>query len=98
MKIKTSIPREDYSYRWIFWIGVAVFFLSNAYFGWNETAQSGAERFWDVVWIMLGFVGGLGMFVREIVVGVFKEMEIEIEGVRVVSKEEIPRHTHGTVV
>ena len=31
-------------------LGVIVFIASNAYFGWNATAQSTAERAFDTLW------------------------------------------------
>ena len=47
MKIKI-VEVKFYKYLTLF--GLVVFVLSNAYFGWNKTAQSGAERFWDIIW------------------------------------------------
>lgn len=47
LRIKKQV-KKDYYYLVVLIIGWLVFFLSNIYFGWNKTAQSGAERVFDI--------------------------------------------------
>lgn len=79
MKIITSVPKRRYEYDIMFYTGLLVFFLSNVYFGWNETAKSGAERVFDVIWVSLMIIGGFSMMARSIAVEVFSDMEITVK-------------------
>ena len=40
--------------------GLMLWLLENSYFGWNVTAQSGAEKFFDAVSFILIFWGVIG--------------------------------------
>lgn len=64
--IKSKLPYRP-EYMVILLIGFTVHILSNAYFGWNETAQSGAERVWDYIWMGLVSFGGFGVCVRSLI-------------------------------
>lgn len=47
-------------YKLAFGIGAVIFLVSNVYFGWNTTAQSGAERVFDLLaggFLYYGFIG-----------------------------------------
>jgi len=64
----------------MFIIGVLVFFLSNTYFGWNKTAQSNAERLFDVIWFCLVFIPLTEMYVKHKIKEVLKnEAEFELK-------------------
>ena len=52
------------SYDHIFWAGLILWLLETAYFGWNETAQSGAERVLDIVSAGLVLYGVVGIIAR----------------------------------
>ena len=47
-------------YRLILSLGLILWILETAYFGWNMTAQSGAERVFDIITSIAVLVGGVG--------------------------------------
>lgn len=59
--------RKDNFNRNLMLFGVIVFFLSNAYFGWNKNSQSGLESMFDVIWVSCTFGGGFWFGVEKIV-------------------------------
>lgn len=48
------------TYNILFFLGFVLWILENTYFGWNATAQSGAERLVDMVCSVLLYVGVTG--------------------------------------
>jgi len=54
-------------YRTLLFFGMAVFLLSNVYFGWNKTAQSNAEKLFDFIWQVSLFIGSFGYSVTLII-------------------------------
>ncbi|NTW30642.1 MAG: hypothetical protein HGA33_05155 [Candidatus Moranbacteria bacterium] len=74
MKITiTAKMKKREEYKIMFWLGVLIFVLSNTYFGWNTTAQSGAERVCDFIWQGLTFLGVVSMTVRSLIVEAFRD-------------------------
>ena len=78
IKIIAEMKRRE-EYKLIFLVGVLVFLVSKQYFGWNKTAQSGAERVCDFVWEFLVFTGIIGMVVRHFIVEAFHDTKYSIE-------------------
>lgn len=58
--------KKNNTYRYLFYFGIAFFILSNVYFGWNKTSQSGAESVCDLIWQVSIIMGGIGKFVRDV--------------------------------
>lgn len=78
-KITASVPKTDNSYWYMVGTGALLFFLSNTYYGWNETAQSGGERVWDIIWNSLIIFGFFGVIARSVAVEVFEQMSMQLE-------------------
>jgi len=70
--IESSLKKR-HEYTVMFWIGVAIFIISNQYFGWNRIAQSGAERVCDLIWQFFVILGGFGMATRSLIEEAFKD-------------------------
>lgn len=47
-------------------LGIFVFLITNQYFGWNRTAESGAERVCDFIWQVLVLFGGISSWIMAI--------------------------------
>lgn len=73
-----TILLERIEYAIGFWLGVALFLLSNAYFGWNTTAQSGAERVCDFIWVSLVLTCGIQQIARNIVEEAFSDVKFDL--------------------
>lgn len=58
MKIFKSFTKFD----WIWFIGLVLWFLETAYFGFNETPVNGVEKMLDSVATITMAYGFLGMF------------------------------------
>lgn len=68
MKIVLRVTLNSVNkYLYSFLFGSLIFILSNQYFGWNRTAQSGAEKVWDFIWQVLVLYGGFGLSVGLII-------------------------------
>lgn len=74
-----SKMKKRHEYTLMLWIGIIVFIVSNQYFGWNKTAQSGAERVWDLIWQILVIFGGFGVAVRSLIEEAFKDTNHSIK-------------------
>ena len=70
------IIKQDNTYRNLLIIGVIVFILSNTYFGWNKTAQSGSERVCDWIWQTFTTIGLIGMSLRQMVINILCDLRI----------------------
>lgn len=80
MKIFLEVSlKKRREYTVIFWIGVAIFIISNQYFGWNKTAQSGAERVCDLIWQLFVILGWFGMMTRSLIEEAFKDTTYSIK-------------------
>lgn len=77
--IHTAKMKKRSEYLILFVSGILVFVLSNIYFGWNETAQSGAERVFDFIWHVLVVLGGFGVAVRSLIEEAFLDTEHDIK-------------------
>jgi len=51
---------NENTYNLVLWAGVVLWLLETAYFGWNMTAQSGAERVLDIIVTAMIFYGAVG--------------------------------------
>lgn len=80
MKIVLKVTLNSVNrYLYSFLFGILIFILSNQYFGWNRTAQSGAEKVWDFIWQALVLYGGFGLAVAMIIRDHFKATVYRIE-------------------
>ena len=80
MKIVLRVTLNSVNrYLYSFLFGSLIFILSNQYFGWNRTAQSGAEKVCDFIWQVLVLYGGFGLSVAMIIRDHFKATGYRIE-------------------
>ena len=78
-KVILSVVKNN-NHKWVFAIGVVFFFLSNVYFGWNTTAQSGAERVCDNIWQILVFLGAFQWMVHDEIEGfLLKNVKVDVK-------------------
>jgi hypothetical protein len=63
-------------YRITFLAGVLVYLVQNIYFGWNDTAQSGAERVLDTVSWGLIVYGGLSAWMASVTEEVIRNKDV----------------------
>lgn len=73
------------SYKFMVAIGFIIWFAETAYFGWNETAQSAAERILDMLSLILIYWGVIGDIAANLQIN--KTVNVKAETVEIVRSD-----------
>lgn len=73
----------------MFWGGLALWLIETAAFGFNQTAQSGLEHFFDVLAVSVMFIGAVGGLVVSAASEAGRNIRVSVTTVKDVSEEEM---------